>query len=772
MTTKILTGTYSAGYALQASTTVLTITASGYVGGSGVSSVSTANPSPAVYNYGHIKAGSGSHSTGIYLGQGGSVTNGASAVISGTVGVTIANGYGNVTNLGSISGGIALTDGGVVTNGSATDHGASISGQSSVSITGKNSHGEVINYGSIASGVALGGDKSTDVVLNYGSIGAGSGTSGVSIGYGGAVFNGSAGATGAQISGYVGIADTPTSGPGTGVFVVNGGTIRGSNAAHGIGVSLYNGQVINGAATDQTALISGFVGITNDSSQTSLSVNVGNYGTIQGLGSLGGVGILLNGSGSITNGSALDHAAQITGSMGVKLVSAGEVDNFGTITGTYGKAVQLYSAQARFAVEAYSVVHGVVLTAAGGLLELAAPTGTITNLGTSGVYAIATISGPESMKFIGFNTYQFDAGTNWTLAGTNIVGTGHTLTLAGGLNIAGTLLSTGSLVLNGSVSGAGTINIAGGAAAIGASLNFAGRLNESAGAVLQIATGTIFNVAGTSTLAGEVDGPGQLWLRAASVNGLVIGGGLTIQVGGAGTQTGAFTLGDANTGAVTLEILKAGSWNISGGSIVTGGSSGGRIVNFGLMTRSGGTGVSTVSAYLTNNGIFEAASGTTDCTNRLYGTGSLKIDAGATLETDNIVIKTLTANFNGANAVLAIGNVKVFAATIGGFATSDTIDLLNLKATGASVNGSNQLVVVSGSTTVATLQLTGAYTGAAFNAASDGRGGTNITLASAPSPLAMAAAMAAMAPGAGGGAMTTAQETASPLAPMLARSGG
>ena len=772
MTTKILTGTYSAGYTLQSSTTVLSITASGYVGGSGVSTGAGASGAPSVYNYGHIKETSGAHGAGIYLGQGGSVTNGASAVISGAVGVAIANGYGNVTNLGSIGGGIALTDGGIVTNGSATDHGASISGQASVAISGRNSHGVVINYGSITTGVALNGYKSTDVVFNYGSISAGQGASGVSIGYGGAVFNGSAGDTGAQLSGYIGIADNPVSGPGTGVFVVNGGTIRGSNAAHGIGISLYNGGITNGAATDQTALISGFIGIANDSTQTSQSVDVGNYGVIQGLGSLGGTGILLTGAGTITNGSALDHAAQISGSIGVKLAGAGEVNNFGTITGTYGKAVQLYSAQVTFAVEAYSVTHGVVLTAAGGILEMAAPTGTITNLGTSGVYAIATISGPEAMKFIGFNTYQFDAGTNWTLAGTDIVGKGHTLTLAGGLNIAGKLYSAGNLVLNGSVSGAGTIEIAGGVAAVGASLTFAGSLIESAGSVLQIAAGNAFKVGGTSTLAGEVDGSGQLWLRSGSVNGLVTGGGLTIEVSGAGVQTGSLTLGDAVSGTATLEILKTGSWNIGGGSIVGGGGSGARVVNFGLMTRSGGAGLSTVSVYLTNDGTFEATGGTTDFTNRLFGTGSLKIDAGATLETDNIVIKTLTANFSGTNAVLAIGNAKVFAATISGFAASDTIDLLNLKATGASVNGSDQLVVVNGATTVASLQLTGAYAGATFNLASDGHAGTNITLASAPLTLAMAAAMAAMAAGDGAGAITTAQDTASPLAPMLARPAG
>jgi hypothetical protein len=105
-------------------------------------------------------------------------------------------------------------------------------------------------------------------------------------------------------------------------------------------------------------------------------------------------------------------------------------------------------------------------------------------------------------------------------------------------------------------------------------------------------------------------------------------------------------------------------------------------------------------------------------------------------------------------------SAKTFAATISGFAVSDTFDLLETTATGASVNGSDQLVIVDGATTVATLQLSGSYAGTTFGAGSDGNGGTDITIVDGESlspmmprtssPHLLVAAMAAMGAGAAG----------------------
>ena len=83
--------------------------------------------------------------------------------------------------------------------------------------------------------------------------------------------------------------------------------------------------------------------------------------------------------------------------------------------------------------------------------------------------------------------------------------------------------------------------------------------------------------------------------------------------------------------------------------------------------------------------------------------------------------------------MLALRFPKLIAAKISGYAPADTIDLLKTAATGASINASDQLVIVNGATTVATLQLTGSYTGATFSVGSDGKGGTDIVMLTAAS---------------------------------------
>jgi hypothetical protein len=129
----------------------------------------------------------------------------------------------------------------------------------------------------------------------------------------------------------------------------------------------------------------------------------------------------------------------------------------------------------------------------------------------------------------------------------------------------------------------------------------------------------------------------------------------------------------------------------------------------------------------------------------------MKIGAGATLGFARAVEKTLTASFAGSDGTLALDAAAGFGATIAGFAAGDTIDLIDTAATGATVDHRDQLVITDGATTVATLQLSGSYSGDIFTAAPDGRGGTAITLGAAatePPPVhAFVASMAGMTAG-------------------------
>jgi hypothetical protein len=240
------------------------------------------------------------------------------------------------------------------------------------------------------------------------------------------------------------------------------------------------------------------------------------------------------------------------------------------------------------------------------------------------------------------------------------------------------------------------------------------------------------------------------------------------------------TIGSGATAGASLSIDATANWTIDGAvGMAQGASAPSSLVVAGNLIKSGAGGVSTIGLATTDTGVIEADAGTLDFSKALAGPGALKIDAGAVLEADSSAASTLTATFTGASATLALTAPKKFAATIAGFADGDTIDLLKIAATGASVNGKDQLVIVDGTTTVATLQLTGHYHGSKFTVVSDGDGGTDITLGGdanalppgSPTPSAhlLVAAMAAV--GGGAGEAMILHDPTAVRAPMLSRPG-
>ena len=147
------------------------------------------------------------------------------------------------------------------------------------------------------------------------------------------------------------------------------------------------------------------------------------------------------------------------------------------------------------------------------------------------------------------------------------------------------------------------------------------------------------------------------------------------------------------------------------------------------------SGYGVVEAKVTDSGSIDATGGVLEFTQAVTGVGSMDIAGGATLQADTIVDSTLTATFDGAAAVLALKTPNSFKATIAGFAPTDVIDLLARKATSAVLGTGGALLITNGAHTVATLHLTGSYTGDTFSVASDGHGGTDITVApTAPAP--------------------------------------
>ena len=68
----------------------------------------------------------------------------------------------------------------------------------------------------------------------------------------------------------------------------------------------------------------------------------------------------------------------------------------------------------------------------------------------------------------------------------------------------------------------------------------------------------------------------------------------------------------------------------------------------------------------------------------------------------------------GTGATLTLDHTGNLSGAIGGIGLDDIFDLVGVTTNGASVNGSNQLVVTDNGTTVDTLQLSGSNSGFAF----------------------------------------------------------
>jgi hypothetical protein len=497
------TGTAGAGVALSGGGTVLN-EAGGVVSGSGTGSFSAgfgvsvgygrANSTSfggigTVENYGII-GGSG----GIYLHAGGTVTNAAGALITGSRnGAVYAGQVATVINAGTISGtgtgfysnyGIYLFAGGVVTNAA----GALISG-------GETGISFEFPY--------------PGVLSNQGTI-VGSNYRGVYLGGGGTITN----AAGALISGL-----------GKGVYLegfhaqatlINSGRIvatavSGSQASYASGVYVYaRGNITNNAS----GLISGFArGIYLNGT---FGHTIANFGTIVGSGTAG-IGV----------------------DVGRFRPTSTTLTNAGTIIGAGGTAVAFSGGYNRVIDDPGAVFGGVVSggTAIGNVLELAAGAGSLSGLGSN---------------FINFSGVTVDPGASWQVSGsgagaafsnngTIIVPSGGSLSLGPVTGSGATdVLGNGVAVFAGSVA-AGQAIVLGGAGSKLDLTNFSGQYLQGFSA----------------TIGGLAVGSGEVELAGVPFSGAVgaVLSGNTITVTNGGATVAALTLATApNPVAVMPEV--------------------------------------------------------------------------------------------------------------------------------------------------------------------------------------------------------------------------
>ena len=443
----------------------------------------------AISNFGTIKSAS---AAAIHLNNGGTITNGSTAditaLISSTVttsthsGIYVDRGTTAINNFGTIksasASAIHLNNGGTVTNGSTADTTALIQGSTS------------------GSSILVQTGQTT--INNFGTIGNGaSGASGINLGEGGKIVNGSAasakasiiggsGTTGTGIfisSGSLGVSNFGTvSGGSTGISfgtkatgtVVNGSTAvttslitgngNGISANGSIGVANFasiaatvngvflgsGGSIVNGSAADTKASI---IGVGNGIFVNSGTAHISNFGTIATIGT-GGVGVHFNGTtsspGTVVNGSATDTKALITGSFSAIFANGGpiKIANYGTLSGNTAISLANGTIGSAATVENFGSVvsnfgSGGTAIRFGDQADrlILHPGASIVGkvFGGAGSNTLELASGGGGTvgsigaSFMGFTALAVDGGTTWTLASDNTIGA---VSNAGSLTLA------------------------------------------------------------------------------------------------------------------------------------------------------------------------------------------------------------------------------------------------------------------------------------------------------------------------------------------------
>ncbi|MEP6967211.1 MAG: hypothetical protein ABI906_03945, partial [Pseudomonadota bacterium] len=499
-----------------------------------------------------------------------------------------------------------------------------------------------------------------------------------------------------------------------------------------------------------------------------------------------------------------DAGSTVTVAAADKLRLTGAATLAGTVSGegtlTFAGGTQAVDSGATFTVANWVISNAAAttldatLTYAGAFVQaagtsLAVDTGDTLAL-TGPARMAGVLSGAGTLAFAG-GTQDLNSGAiltvaRWAISGGAATSVNEVLSYGGvfSQDVGTTLTVAAADKLR--LTGAGTLTFAGGRQALDTGANFtvanwvinnaaATTLNESlayAGAFVQ-AAGTSLTLAGgplvltgAARLAGRVDGSGALQLSDAALAGLTLGGAATLNDVGAVDQAGELVFAGGASTALTIGQGAAYRIDTDNGVAVRS-SSAHNILNSGLLIKAGGAGVSVIGVMVINSGTIEAASWTLDLTQITTGDGAMTVDTGATLEADGYVAAGLAMTFNGGGAVLALGDPRQFFATINGFAATDTIDLLTAQATRATLKSGDRLVIFNGPVTVASFQLAGDYTGAAFNLAPDGKGGTNITVTGAPPVAPLIAAMAGLGGGGHGPAPAWTPSHADAWRPML-----
>jgi len=333
------------------------------------------------------------------------------------------------------------------------------------------------------------------------------------------------------------------------------------------------------------------------------------------------------------------------------------------------------------------------------------------------------------LNWVGGSSTRFNDPLNWSPHAAPNATSDVTIKPAAAISIASTVDTTiNSLTTNAAttlgIAGAFTINDkADPANPAGTSTN-AGTINLNATSDLFL-FGTFDNTGVLATVSAS-----DLWARG------------TLDNSGTVRQSGDLHIGAAAAGAV---VNSAGAhYTVTGAvDIVSGGPAGGTFTNDGAFVRGGGGSTDVTTAFInadsvtvgagalnflggtTNVGTMTVAGAHLNIAHAISGTGTLDISGGGTLTLGGGSDSGQTVDFMASAGLLALAVPKSFNGTIGGFGTGDTVDLLKTAANHVKFAG-GVLSVTNGTTSVASLHLSGPYTTANFALHTDHHGGTLI----------------------------------------------
>ncbi len=638
--------------------------------------------------------GAGVGGNGALIGSGTAASSGTVAMGSAST-IGVAAGTDQLTLLGVVSGGFALTKigaGTLISSGSNTYTGGTLINGGTLAVTANNALGTTAGGTTIASGATLDlrnvtyGTAET-LTVNGGTIATSTGTSSFA---GNVVLgaNSTVNVAGSQLtlSGVV-------SGANRGIDKQNAGTLVLAGANTYTGATNINGGTLRASATNRIAdasavtVASGAVFDLNNFSDT--------------IGSLAGAGNVTLGSATLTaggNGTSTTYSGVVSGTGGLTKAGAGAMTLSGanTYTGTTTINAGTLRASGGNAIADTSAVT--LANVAGASLDLANDEA-IGNLSTGGA-----TGGNITLNA---NTLTVNEAGTTTYSGA-ISGTGGLIKQgAGALTLSGANTYSGQTRINAGTLAAGANNVFGDSTSVvvnGGVLSLATRSDTVAG--VQLLSGSITGTSGVLTSTSDYDlQSGTVTATLAGTVALNKSTGGTVLLSGANTYSGA-----TNINAGTLRLGAAARIADTSATTVAGGATFdlnnfaetvGSIAGAGTITL--GSGTLTAGGNGTSTTYSGAISGTGGLTKAGAGVMTL---SGANTYTGVTTVNGGTLRASGGNAIGDASQVTL-ANTAG-----VSLDLANDEAIGnlsgggttggnVTLNGNTLTVNEAGTTTYA-----------------------------------------------------------------------